>query len=173
MLHVILGLSNAADQVAEATAALRFGQTCLSITVNPNSNQLEKEQGDMKSVVKEQMQEINALEAANEELKKQLEVRNSVVGGDVPDFLVAQHITQNKDALKDDLREATEQIEELRRAIDDKGDELTALNSSDAKKIDESQIPPGLDANARADAVEKLQRQAIVAKMQGSAKLQT
>ena len=173
MLHVILALSNAADQVAEATAALRFGQTCLSIAVNPNANQLEKEQGDMKSVVKEQMQEINSLEAANEELKRQLEVRNSVVGGDVPDFLVAQHITQNKDALKDDLREATEQIEELKRAIDDKGKEITELNSRDAKHIDESQIPPGLDANARADAVEKLQRQAMVAKMQGSAVLQT
>ena len=56
MLHIILALSNAREQVNEGTACLRFGQSCLSMTVNPNANKLEKEQAEMKAVIKEQMQ---------------------------------------------------------------------------------------------------------------------
>ena len=38
------------------TASMRFGQACLSMTVRPDQGTVEKEQADMKSVVKEQMQ---------------------------------------------------------------------------------------------------------------------
>ena len=55
MLHIILALSNAKEQVNEGTACLRFGQSCLSMTVNPNANKLEKEQAEMKAVIKEQV----------------------------------------------------------------------------------------------------------------------
>ena len=44
MLHIILALSNSRREVSESTACLRFGQSCLSMTVNPNANKLEKEQ---------------------------------------------------------------------------------------------------------------------------------
>lgn len=44
LLHIILALSNSREQIAEGTACLRFGQSCLSMTVNPNANKMEKEQ---------------------------------------------------------------------------------------------------------------------------------
>jgi hypothetical protein len=56
MLHVLLALSNSADEVDQGTACLRFGQACLSMTVKPDAGAVEKEQADMKTVVKEQMQ---------------------------------------------------------------------------------------------------------------------
>ena len=62
MLHIVLALSNSKEQVSEGTACLRFGQSCLSMTVNPNANKLEKEQAEMKAVIKEQMQEISDLQ---------------------------------------------------------------------------------------------------------------
>ena len=61
MLHIILALSNSTLQVAESTACLRFGQSCLSMTVNPNANAVEKEQAEMKAMISEQMKEINDL----------------------------------------------------------------------------------------------------------------
>ena len=78
LLHIILALSNSAEQagskppvarrggrvgrgqravsvgrlrlrqVNEGTACLRFGQSCLSMTVNPNANKLEKEQAQLR-----------------------------------------------------------------------------------------------------------------------------
>ena len=55
------------------TASMRFGQACLSMTVRPDQGAVEKEQADMKSVVKEQMQEINALEAEMQDLKSSMQ----------------------------------------------------------------------------------------------------
>ena len=78
MLHIILALSNSREQVAEGTACLRFGQSCLSMTVNPNANKLEKEQAEMKMVIKEQMQEISDLQNENEMLKQELATRKSM-----------------------------------------------------------------------------------------------
>ena len=126
----------------------------------------------MKSVVKEQMQEINALEAEMQDLKKQLEVRNSVLGGEVPDFMVAQHIGQNKEALQDDLREATEQIEELTKAIDEKKTEIgNVQKNSGAPVLDEAQFV-GMEPAQKAEAMEKASRQAMVTRMKESAKMQ-
>merc|ERR1719453_529106 len=96
MLHIILALSNSREQVAEGTACLRFGQSCLSMTVNPNANKLEKEQAEMKAVIKEQMQEISALQQENEDLKAQLE-ENKKRGagggadGEIPEYMIAKH----------------------------------------------------------------------------------
>jgi len=143
------------------TASMRFGQACLSMTVRPDQGAVEKEQADMKSVVKEQMQEINALEAEMQDLKKQLEVRNSVLGGEVPDFMVAQHIGQNKEALQDDLREATEQIEELRKAIEEKKADIGKMQNSGAPVLDEAQFA-GMEGTQKAEAMEKASRQAMV-----------
>ena len=42
------------------------------MTVDPTATALEKEQAEMKSVIKEQMQEINDLAAENEQLKEAL-----------------------------------------------------------------------------------------------------
>ena len=125
----------------------------------------------MKSVVKEQMQEINALEAEMQDLKRQLEVRNSVMGGEVPDFMVAQHIGQNKEALQEDLREATEQIEELRKAIEEKKGEIGKMQNSGAPVLDEAQFA-GMEPAQRAEAMEKASRQAMVTRMKESARMQ-
>ena len=138
------------EQVEMGTASMRFGQACLSMTVKPDQGMVEKEQADMKSVVKEQMQEINALEAEMQDLKRQLEVRNSVMGGEVPDFMVAQHIGQNKEALQEDLREATEQIEELRKAIEEKKGEIGKMQNSGAPVLDEAQFAGMEPAQVRA-----------------------
>ena len=124
MLHIILALSNSCEQVNEGTACLRFGQSCLSMTVNPNANKMEKEQAEMKAVIKEQMQEISDLQSENEALKRALEDQKNQP---VPDFLVAKHIEVNKEALNDDLKEAAEQIDELRAALDEKKREKEAL----------------------------------------------
>lgn len=83
MLHIILALSNSQEQVAEGTACLRFGASCLSMTVNPNANKLEKEQAEMKSVIKEQMQEINDLQSQNEALKRELEEKRQSMATEV------------------------------------------------------------------------------------------
>ena len=64
MLHIVLALSNSQEQQAEGTACLRFGQSCLSMTVNPNANKIEKEQAEMRAVIKEQMAEISELQAS-------------------------------------------------------------------------------------------------------------
>ena len=66
LLHIILALSNSKLQVQEGTACLRFGQSCLSMTVNASANAMEKEQQEMRSVIKEQIQEINTLQDENE-----------------------------------------------------------------------------------------------------------
>ena len=55
MLHIILALSNSAEQMMEGTACLRFGQSCLSMTVNPNANKMEKEQAEMRAMIQEQV----------------------------------------------------------------------------------------------------------------------
>ena len=55
MLHIILALSNSAEQVNEGTACLRFGQSCLSMTVTPHANKIEREQAQMKAVINEQL----------------------------------------------------------------------------------------------------------------------
>ena len=141
LLHIILALSNSAEQagskppvarrggrvgrgqravsvgrlrlrqVNEGTACLRFGQSCLSMTVNPNANKLEKEQAEMRAVIKEQMQEISELQSENEELKRALEEAERAKESAVPDdFLIAKHIEVNKEALSEDLKEASEQI---------------------------------------------------------------
>ena len=73
MLHIILALSNSREQVAEGTACLRFGQSCLSMSVNPSANKLEKEQAEMRAVIAEQLQEIADLQSENENLKLELE----------------------------------------------------------------------------------------------------
>ena len=70
MLHIILALSNARDQVAEGTACLRFRQSCLSMTVNPNANKQEKEQAEMKAVIKEQIDVIARLVKGGERLRE-------------------------------------------------------------------------------------------------------
>jgi regulator of replication initiation timing len=61
------------EQVAEGTACLRFGQSCLSMSVNPSANKLEKEQAEMRAVIAEQLQEIADLQSENENLKLELE----------------------------------------------------------------------------------------------------
>ena len=107
-----------------------------------------------------------------QDLKKQLEVRNSVLGGEVPDFMVAQHIGQNKEALQDDLREATEQIEELRKAIEEKKSDIgTMQKNSGAPVLDEAQFA-GMEPAQKAEAMEKASRQAMVTRMKESAKMQ-
>jgi len=73
MLHIILALSNSAEHVSESTACLRFGQSCLSMTVDAKANAVEKEQAEMKAVIQEQMKEITDLASENEELKRLFE----------------------------------------------------------------------------------------------------
>ena len=55
-------------------------------------------------------------QSENEQLKKMLEEKAMAAMGDVPDFLIAQHIERNKDALAEDLKEAAEHITDLRQA---------------------------------------------------------
>ena len=184
MLHIILALSNSREQVAEGTACLRFGQSCLSMTVNPNANKLEKEQAEMKAVIKEQMKEITDLRSENEELLAQLEQernrRKSDVS-DVPAFLVARHIEVNKEALADDLKEAAEQIDELRSALEQKRAEkatlLSQVNGGGEGGVDEA-LRAELEQDAlfltmspeqQAEAIEAKRRELMVARMKAVA----
>ena len=70
MLHIILALSNSAEQKSEGEACLRFGNSCSSMKINPDKNPFEKEQAQMRELVKQQMVEIDDLKAENEELKR-------------------------------------------------------------------------------------------------------
>ena len=77
------------------------------------------------------------------------------MGGDVPDFMVAQHIGQNKEALQEDLREATEQIEELRKAIEEKKTDIGGMQKNQgAPVLDEAQFA-GLEPAEKVEAMEK------------------
>ncbi len=141
------------------------------MTVDPTATALEKEQAEMKSVIKEQMQEINDLAAENEQLKEALKHRESVAQG-VPDFLQAQHIELNTDALKEELKEGDEQIEELRKAVAEKQAEIQAIqDGADEPKIDESGLD-GLDPQQRAEEMEKRARAVMVERMQNVATLE-
>ena len=94
------------------------------------------------------------------------------MGGDVPDFMVAQHIGQNKEALQEDLREATEQIEELRKAIEEKKTDIGGMQKNQgAPVLDEAQFA-GMEPAQKAEAMEKASRQAMVTRMKESAKMQ-
>ena len=73
MLHIILALSNSREQVAEGTDCLRFGQSCLSMSVNPSANKLEKEQAELRAMIDEHRKEIADLKSENENLKLELE----------------------------------------------------------------------------------------------------
>ena len=187
MLHIILALSNSRLQVAEGTACLRFGQSCLSMTVNPNANKLEKEQAEMKAVIKEQMQEISALQQENEDLKAQLEENkkrgSSAADGEIPEYMIAKHIEVNKEALQDDLKEAAEQIEDLKAALEEKRREKLALTSSgadggadggseaDAALFVDPDAPEfaGLEPQAKAEAIEAKRRELMVGRMKAVA----
>jgi len=173
MLHIILALSNDANQVAEGTACLRFGQSCLSMTINPNANEVEKEAAEMKAVIKEQLNEISDLQSENAALKQELETRRSMVGEAVPDFLVAKHIALNKDALADDLRETNEQIEELKRELEAKKAEAETLRNVDDDSLSlDSKLESyfeGMDAQAKAEAIETRRRQAMIDRMKAAA----
>lgn len=48
----------------------------------------------------------------------------------VPEFLVAEYIAVNKDALQEDIREQAEQIEELRASLEAKRREAAALREA-------------------------------------------
>ena len=166
--------------MVEGTACLRFGQSCLSMTVNPNANKMEKEQAEMRAMIQEQVAraggvpclashlhsfsshliltfstfpphfkkprkhalstpcsppiahpsplttahhppptgrqiaEINELQSENQELKRLLEEKTTAAP---PEFMVAKYIEVNKDALREDIREQAEQIDELRAAL--------------------------------------------------------
>ena len=172
MLHIILALSNSREQVNEGTACLRFGQSCLSMTVNPNANKLEKEQAEMRAVIKEQMQEISDLQSENEQLKEKLEEaekRASVAGGDVPTFLIAKHIEVNKDALNDDLKEAASEIEQLREQLQERIREKAELEAATADEgLDEAALA-GLSAQERAEAIEARRRAAALERIKAVA----
>ena len=171
MLHIILALSNSREQVNEGTACLRFGQSCLSMTVNPNANKLEKEQAEMKAVIKEQMQEIVSLQEENEVLKRQLEEEKNRATTEVPDFLIAKHIEVNKEALRDDLKEATEQIDELRAALAERKREQQELVESGAGadlEVDESEFEH-LCGVERSTAIEAKRRELILDRMRKQA----
>jgi len=162
MLHIILALSNSREQVNEGTACLRFGQSCLSMTVNPNANKLEKEQAEMRAVIKEQMQEISDLQSENEQLKEQLEQaekRASIGAAEVPSFLIAKHIEINKEALSDDLKEAADEIEFLKQQLEDKQKQRQELEAdkSAIEDISEAQLA-GMSAQERAEFIEARRR---------------
>ena len=178
MLHIILALSNSRLQVAEGTACLRFGQSCLSMTVNPNANKLEKEQAEMKAVIKEQMQEISSLQQENEDLKARLEEatkvgaqRSSMGEGEIPDYMIAKHIEVNKEALREDLKEAAESIAELTAALEEKRKERDALVAAAEGEgsdlfIDENAPEfAGLTPQEKTEAVEARRRELMVQRM--------
>ena len=178
LLHIILALSNSKLQVQEGTACLRFGQSCLSMTVNASANAMEKEQQEMRSVIKEQIQEINTLQDENEQLRRELEEEKarkaSVAADDIPDFLIAQHIALNKDALMDDLKEADEEIVALRQALEEKGEEMAAL---EATSIEEQLAGmtdglAGMDGQQAAEIMEQKRNAIMKERMQVKAKLQ-
>ena len=162
----------------EGTACLRFGQSCLSMTVNASANAMEKEQQEMRSVIKEQIQEINTLQDENEQLRRELEEEKarkaSVAADDIPDFLIAQHIALNKDALMDDLKEADEEIVALRQALEEKGEEMAAL---EATSIEEQLAGmtdglAGMDGQQAAEIMEQKRNAIMKERMQVKAKLQ-
>ena len=168
MLHIILALSNSAEQVNEGTACLRFGQSCLRMSVNPNANKMEKEQAEMKVVIQEQLKDISDLKSENEALKQRLEDERKRQA-EVPDFMIAKHIEVNKEALNDDLREAAEQIDELKQALEAKRLEKLALESGEVtEEIDEAAFA-GMNAQQKAEAIEAKQREMMVARMKVSA----
>ena len=70
----------------------------------------------MKSLIKEQMAEINDLQSENEALKRMLEEQKNAVASEVPEAMVAKYIAVNKDALQEDIREARGRDTNPRRA---------------------------------------------------------
>lgn len=174
MLHIILALSNSAEQVQESTACLRFGQSCLSMTIDARANAVEKEQAEMKAVIQEQMQEINDLASENEELKRLFaEMKEREAAG--PD-LQAKSIMLNKDALREDLREADSEIAELMRALEEKKKQLAELTAqsamADAGSHDLEAMLQGLDAQGRAERLEQYAREQMIEKMKNVALLE-
>ena len=206
MLHIVLALSNSKEQVSEGTACLRFGQSCLSMTVNPNANKLEKEQAEMKAVIKEQMQEISDLQVGqinaqrpqatgpsdlsldlwhlrvriafpraqreNEELKEAMEkIKHDASDHAMPDLFTAKHIEVNKEALQDDINDAIEQIEELRRALEEKKKDALSIGADDhgadasEQLSDDDALLADMEPQQRAEAMEARRRELMVAKM--------
>lgn len=176
MLHIILALSNSAEQVSESSACLRFGQSCLSMTIDAKANAVEKEQAEMKAVIQEQMQEINDLASENEELRRMLaeqKEREKELASRAPD---ARTISLNKDALREDLREADSEIAELMKALEEKKIQMSQLAGIDVKGAGgdsdlEKQLA-GLDAQGRAERLEQYAREQMIEKMKNVALLE-
>lgn len=127
----------------------------------------------MKAVIKEQLHEISELQKENEELKLQVENirRSSVTSSEVPDFLIAKHIEVNKEALSEDLKEATEQIAELEKALKAKQREKELLAADDAALLESTSdannaaLFATMDSQQRAEAMEAKLKQRMVVKM--------
>ena len=175
MLHIILALSNSAEQVQESTACLRFGQSCLSMTIDAKANAVEKEQAEMKAVIQEQMQEINDLASENEELKRLLAEQREKEREMMPD-VQAKAIMLNKDALREDLREADSEIAELMKALEDKKRQMAELAASNASTsagdANLEAMLEGLDAQGRAERLEQYAREQMIEKMKNVALLE-
>ena len=89
----------------------------------------------------------------------------------MPDLFTAKHIEVNKEALQDDINDAIEQIEELRRALEEKKKDALSIGADD-HGADASEQLSGDDAlladmepQQRAEAIEARRRELMVAKM--------
>ena len=172
MLHIILALSNSAEQVSESTACLRFGQSCLSMTIDAKANAVEKEQAEMKSVISEQMREISDLASENEEMRRtiaELKNKERTSGGQ-------RAIQLNKDALREDLAEADEEVAELMKALEEKKKQMAELSAANAQagsgSADLDAQLAGLDAQGRAERLEQYAREQMIEKMKNVALLE-
>ena len=88
-----------------------------------------------------------------------------------PDFLIAKHIEVNKEALSDDLKEITEQIDDLRAALANKKSEKMALEAAALDEADLASDPAfaGMSAQERAEAIEASRRDGALARIKAVA----
>jgi len=82
----------------------------------------------------------------------------------------------NKDALREDLREADQEIGELMKALEEKKAQMSALALSNSKsggeKEDLDKMLEGLDAQGRAERLEQYAREQMIEKMKNVALLE-
>ena len=117
----------------------------------------------MKAVIKEQMQEISDLQKENEELKNMMEELAKRKAEEVAELTNAPLISINKEALKEDIEEAKQQIDDIRKRLEQKKREKEELQAKDVhdeiKLSNNEDLFAGMDSEQRMEAIETTRRE--------------
>ena len=117
----------------------------------------------MKAVIKEQMQEISDLQKENEELKNMMEELAKRKAEEVAELTNAPLISINKEALKEDIEEAKQQIDDIRKRLEQKKREKEELQAKDVhdeiRAGANEDLFAGMDSEQRMEAIETTRRE--------------